>query len=400
MMKKTILALVLAAVFLLPALFLSAGGMKGEEQTIKSIFPDAALRAEVASRLEKGENDLLTDADIETFSNLIIKGKGVRNLAGISRLKNLSYLDLGGNSIETLPAEIAKLTSLRLLILDNNALTELPKEIGSLSKLEVLSASGNALTELPKEIAGLESLEQLKLSDNLLAELPEELGELDKLTVLVLEENLLTRLPDSLGRLSRLNVLDLGSNRLTALPLSVSKLKELYFTDLSKNAIHDIDLQAWQSLSEMEGCFLYSQSYQEEGSTKGLVGKDYKLQAMDIYRLDLGCQVEFTLIRPDGREEIINPELAGDELTLPAALLDTPGRYILKAGITGGLANLFGDTKTGTEGSVTRQVFQVEEVRSLPGIASGSWVLLAGVGFMAGLAVLVLIRLLRMRGDR
>ena len=61
--------------------------MKGEEQTIKSIFPDAALRAEVASRLEKGENDLLTDADIETFSNLILKGKGVRNLAGISRLK-------------------------------------------------------------------------------------------------------------------------------------------------------------------------------------------------------------------------------------------------------------------------------------------------------------------------
>ena len=399
-MKKPILVLALAAAFLLSALFLPAGGMKAEEQTIKSIFPDEALRAEVASRLEKGENDLLTDADIASFSNLILKNKGVRNLAGISRLKNLSYLDLGGNSIETLPAEIGRLTGLKLLILDNNVLSELPKEIGSLVNLEVLSASGNALTGLPKEIEELTGLEQLKLSDNRIVELPEGIGDLDKLSVLILEENLLTKLPDSLGRLSRLNVLDLGSNRLTALPLSVSKLDQLYFIDLSKNAIHSIDLQAWQALSGMEGSFLYSQNYQEEGRTKGLVGKDYKLQALDICRLDLGCQVRFTLIRPDGRELEIQPAIAGNQLTIAADLLDIPGRYVLKTDITGGLANLFGDTKTGTEGSVTRQVFQVEEVHSLPGIASGGWVLYAGAGFMAGLAVLVLIRLLRLKGDR
>lgn len=393
-MKRPLIKTLLAFLAVFLVLFVP-GTVRGEGQTFKEIFPDPAFRKEVAGLLEKGESDVLTPGDVALLTNLVLPNKNIQSVEGIGRLTSLGYIDLRGNALREFPLEACQLTKLKILQLDDNQLEKLPKEIGQLTGLTVLSAGGNALSELPKEIGTLDQLEQLQLRRNRLAALPDALGDLSSLKILILEENQLTKVPDSLSRLHSLNILDLGSNRLTALPASLAKLGSLYFTDLSKNAVTDIDQAAWLSLSQKKGTFLYGQNAQLEGSSKGLVGMDYKLDALDLYALDLGCQTAFVLVGPDGLETPFQPEIAGGRLTVPGALLPSPGQYVLKATVSGGVANLFGDTRNGTEGSVVRQGFQVEKVGLLPGIVYGNGVLLAGMAFTAGLLVIVAARMIR-----
>ena len=60
----------------------------------------------------------------------------------------IEALDLGGNNITYLPAEIGNLTNLQRLYLDGNALSSLPSEIGNLTNLQWLDLGGNALSSL------------------------------------------------------------------------------------------------------------------------------------------------------------------------------------------------------------------------------------------------------------
>ena len=85
-------------------------------------------------------------------------------------------LDLSGNELTVLPAEIGKLTQLKKLILGKldekkcryigNKLSELPKEIGLLAQLEELLIADNQLSSLPTEIVKLTHLQSLDLSEN------------------------------------------------------------------------------------------------------------------------------------------------------------------------------------------------------------------------------------------
>ena len=75
-------------------------------------------------------------------------------------------MDLGGNQLTSLPAEIGQLTSLEQLWLSHNQLTSLPAEIGQLTSLKRLWLGRNQLTSVPAEIGQLTSLTGLNLGDN------------------------------------------------------------------------------------------------------------------------------------------------------------------------------------------------------------------------------------------
>jgi leucine-rich repeat protein SHOC2 len=62
----------------------------------------------------------------------------------IGQLKNLKSLDLSGNSLTGLPAELGQLKKLETLNVSNNQLTGLPMELGDLTQLRVFDVSGNA----------------------------------------------------------------------------------------------------------------------------------------------------------------------------------------------------------------------------------------------------------------
>jgi small GTP-binding protein len=64
-------------------------------------------------------------------------------------------LDLSGNKLSLLPAEIGQLANLTVLDLSNNQLSGLPAEIGQLANLRELDLSRNQLSSLPAEILKL-----------------------------------------------------------------------------------------------------------------------------------------------------------------------------------------------------------------------------------------------------
>jgi len=117
----------------------------------------------------------------------------------ITKLTNLTSLDLSVNELTSLPPEITKLTNLTSLDLSFNKLTSLPPEITNLSKLASLALSGNNLTSLPPEITKLTNLTSLDLRGNELTSLPPEITKLTNLTFLDLRGNLLPIPPETLA---------------------------------------------------------------------------------------------------------------------------------------------------------------------------------------------------------
>ena len=195
----------------------------------------------------------------------------------------MTHLDLSGNQLTSLPAEIGNLTILLVLDLSHNNLSSLPAIIGSLPNLTYLYLSHNQLSSLPVEIGSLTSLLDLNLSHNNLSSLPVEMSNLgglqlldighnpwlDWLTIfadfdgvafwglgglgltdlpgeitartalrgLSLEDNLLTTLPAGISSLALLESLNLSGNQINSLPAEIGSLTSLQTLDLSNNAL-------------------------------------------------------------------------------------------------------------------------------------------------------------------
>jgi len=80
--------------------------------------------------------------------------------------QDIEVLDLSGNMLTSLQAEIRHLSDLRSLDLSNNTMTNIPAELGQLSKLEILDLRDNRLTGLPYELSNLKNLKTLDLRGN------------------------------------------------------------------------------------------------------------------------------------------------------------------------------------------------------------------------------------------
>ncbi|CAN6645393.1 adenylate cyclase [Trichomonascus vanleenenianus] len=130
-------------------------------------------------------------------------------------LKKLTYLNLQGNRLVTVPANIAILSSLRRLNLSSNNLTHLPNEICDITTLNDLDVSFNHLQGLPSRIGQLSQLERLLLTNNDIAQ----------------------RLPDSFRRLVSLKELDIRYNKLQNIDI-LSELPKLEVLYCSKNLVY------------------------------------------------------------------------------------------------------------------------------------------------------------------
>uniref|UniRef100_A0A8C9TLE7 Leucine-rich repeat-containing protein 7 n=1 Tax=Scleropages formosus TaxID=113540 RepID=A0A8C9TLE7_SCLFO len=176
----------------------------------------------------------------------------------IGKLRQLRYLDLAKNRIETLDSEISGCESLEDLLLSSNLLQQLPDSIGMLKRLTTLKVDDNQLTSLPSTIGSLSLLEEFDCScneleslpptigylhnlrtfaadENFLTELPREIGNCKNVTVMSLRSNKLEFLPEEIGQMTKLRVLNLSDNRLKNLPFSFTKLKDLAALWLSDN---------------------------------------------------------------------------------------------------------------------------------------------------------------------
>ena len=181
-------------------------------------------------------------------------------------LSSLQRLDLGGNSLASLPANVFNdLPSLQTLDLDGNSLASLSANaFDGLSSLERLDLSGNSLTSLPANVFnGLSSLQTLDLSDNSLASVPADaFNGLPSLRTLTMSDNSLASVPaDAFNGLPSLRTLTMSRNSLTSVPAKAfSGVPSLQTLQLSTNSLTSMHVEAFAGLTSLTGLNLSENS--------------------------------------------------------------------------------------------------------------------------------------------
>jgi len=108
--------------------------------------------------------------DVEFFSWGV---SGTTRLSeDIINWKNLQWISLVHNKLDSLPESICKLTQLKGIRANKNKISKLPNEIGNLCNLRQLSLYKNELKNLPDSFRMLR-LEKLNLSHNLFKDAPD-----------------------------------------------------------------------------------------------------------------------------------------------------------------------------------------------------------------------------------
>lgn len=145
--------------------------------------------------------------------------EGLRELpAEVYTLANtLEELDLSGNELEDLPADLPRLHRLKVIFCSNNRFTRLPEVLGRCEALEMVGFKANRIVDVPAA-ALPPQLRWLILTDNCIGTLPEELGRRPRLQKVALAGNRLQALPASMAACHRLELLRISANRLDALP--------------------------------------------------------------------------------------------------------------------------------------------------------------------------------------
>ena len=101
-------------------------------------------------------------------------------------------LNLKGQKLKEIPAEISQLKNLQVLNLSENRLKVVGAEIGILKNLQFLSLYGNSLRTLPNEMRNLSHLETLYLGKNKISTMPVWVGGLGRLKRLDITLNRIT----------------------------------------------------------------------------------------------------------------------------------------------------------------------------------------------------------------
>jgi Leucine-rich repeat (LRR) protein len=84
--------------------------------------------------------------------------------AEIAKLKYLSYLNVSKNQLETFPKEIGELTLLKTIVASQNEeLSSFPAEMSKMDNLTYLDIWGTSISEFPKEWAKMKNLKWIDL---------------------------------------------------------------------------------------------------------------------------------------------------------------------------------------------------------------------------------------------
>jgi hypothetical protein len=145
-------------------------------------------------------------------------------------------LNLSGNQLRDLPADLPRLHRLKVIFCSDNAFTHLPEVLGACPQLEMVGFKANRITHVSPD-ALPQRLRWLILTDNAITHLPEAVGQRPALQKLMLAGNCLTALPDSLGQAQQLELVRLAANGLPHLPAWLCELPRLAWLALAGNPL-------------------------------------------------------------------------------------------------------------------------------------------------------------------
>jgi hypothetical protein len=147
---------------------------------------------------------------------------------------SLEVLNLSGNQLTRLPADLSRLHNLRILFCSDNPITEVPDVLGDCPHLEMVGFKSCRIEQVPA--ASLpQRLRWLILTDNRVRHLPDELGNCSGLQKLMLAGNQLTALPQGLADCQRLELLRMAANRFETLPPWLLELPRLCWLAFAGN---------------------------------------------------------------------------------------------------------------------------------------------------------------------
>ncbi|MDF7812072.1 leucine-rich repeat-containing protein kinase family protein [Hymenobacter sp. YC55] len=139
---------------------------------------------------------------------------------------SLEILNLSGNALSELPADLPRLHKLRVLFCSDNQFTTVPEVLGQCPQLSMVGFKANQIHTLPAA-ALTPALRWLILTDNQLRELPAEIGACTAMQKLMLAGNQLRHLPETMQACTNLELLRIADNQFTALPAWLLALPRL-----------------------------------------------------------------------------------------------------------------------------------------------------------------------------
>jgi Leucine-rich repeat (LRR) protein len=179
------------------------------------------------------KSDSFIISKLSNISYMNLENKRLRTLPeAIFMMTKIEHLLLGNNELETIPAEIVNLTNLVEIDLNNNRFSVFPDNILALKNLKILSIYRNELTVLPNDISKLKNLEHLFFADNSIEEIPTSIAQLTNLTTINLNDNQIRNFPAEIAQMTSLHAIFIENNKLKNFPVVSLSLRDL---NISRN---------------------------------------------------------------------------------------------------------------------------------------------------------------------
>ena len=162
------------------------------------------------------------------LQELNVRGNFIKEIdADIKKLIQLEFLDFSENRLIDIPIQLSLIGNLRKLWLVSYKIIEFPKFLKKLRKLKELNLTNNAISKIPDEITEFYNLTHLYLNINNLKEIPEQLKELKRIEVLGISDNRLTQIPSTLRECNLLRKLYLSQNKIEGIPEDILAINYL-----------------------------------------------------------------------------------------------------------------------------------------------------------------------------
>lgn len=172
---------------------------------------------------------------------------------------DLSNPKLGTVGLTVLPESIGTLTALEKLFVSGNSLKTVPPELAQLVNLTELDLSSNEIAELPAQIGNMTGLRKLDISNNRISVFPESMYSLKKLWYIKAWGNDFVTIPEKIGALTALKELYFQKNKLTSLPLALTKLPNLVYFDYAENSLCKLPAAQDQWLKKKDKLYVQTQ---------------------------------------------------------------------------------------------------------------------------------------------
>jgi Leucine-rich repeat (LRR) protein len=148
-------------------------------------------------------------ADLVWFDNLdeavVAQSQGTVVLA----------LDATKSKWKEVPLALLELKDLRYLMLNRNKLESLPDWMSDMKDLRAVVADHNRFERFPRVVLDMPQLTQISLGENYIEAIPLDIDQITKLQYLSLWGNVIGSFPASLGDLRELKALDLLHNEMS-----------------------------------------------------------------------------------------------------------------------------------------------------------------------------------------